>query len=124
MAARRKGSRRWIGADRFRADVLRWARRIGVTPARVQVQPMRHKWASCSAAGRLTFSRDLLLQEARFRDVVVVHELLHLRIPNHGKLFRGFLGAYLPGWERVVAGRARRVCGGSRGRSELRGESG
>ena len=71
---------------------------------------MRWKWASCSPAGRLTFSRDLLREEEPFREVVIIHELLHLRIPNHGKLFRSFLSAYVPDWERKVAGPARSIC--------------
>ena len=31
--------------------------------------------------------------------VVIVHELLHLRVANHGKLFKSLIRAYLPGWE-------------------------
>ena len=63
---------------RFKATVARWAARIGVRPARVQLQRMTAKWASCSSAGRLCFSRDLLRQTRAFQEVVVVHELLHL----------------------------------------------
>lgn len=56
---------------------------------------MRRKWASCSSRGRLTFDRELLKKPARFRAEVIVHELLHLKVPNHGKLFRALLRAYL-----------------------------
>jgi hypothetical protein len=28
---------------------------------------------------------------------VIVHELLHLKVPNHGKLFRALMKAYLAG---------------------------
>jgi predicted metal-dependent hydrolase len=27
-----------------------------------------------------------------------VHELVHLLAPNHGKVFKSFLAAYLPDW--------------------------
>jgi predicted metal-dependent hydrolase len=37
-----------------------------------------------------------------FQDYVIVHELLHLRVPNHGKLFKSLLTAYLPGWRRSI----------------------
>ncbi len=94
----------------FKAQVLRWAARIGVRPTRVQVQRMTCKWASCSTSGRICFSSDLLLEDAAFRELVIVHELLHLRVPNHGKLFKGLLGAYLPGWEKVADGRVGRLC--------------
>ena len=32
-------------------------------------------------------------------EFVIVHELLHLRVPNHGKLFKSLLSAYVPAWE-------------------------
>ena len=79
----------------FRTDVSRWAERINVTPRRVQVQRMTRKWASCSTTGTLTFSLSLLQEPAAFRDYVVVHELLHLIVPNHGRVFKGLLRAYL-----------------------------
>ena len=37
-------------------------------------------------------------QPLSFQDYVIVHELLHLRIRNHGKLFKTLLAAYLPDW--------------------------
>ena len=95
----------------FKAEVQRWAARIGVQPRRVQVQPMTKKWASCSSSGRVCFSTDLLLEEAVFRETVIVHELLHLRVPNHGKLFKSLLKAYLPKWEAVARGRVKQLCG-------------
>lgn len=51
--------------------------------------------ASCSSKGRLTFDLELLKQPAAFRAEVIVHELLHLRIPNHGPLFKAMVEAYL-----------------------------
>jgi len=71
---------------------------------------MTAKWASCSLAGRLCFSRDLLDEDAAFQEVVIVHELLHLLVPNHGKLFKSLLTAYVPGWERVCRNGLHRVC--------------
>lgn len=61
----------------------------------VRLRPMKRKWASCSTKGRLTFNTELLRQPARFRAEAVVHELLHLKVPNHGKLFRALLRSHL-----------------------------
>ncbi|MGO9287487.1 MAG: YgjP-like metallopeptidase domain-containing protein [Polyangia bacterium] len=36
-----------------------------------------------------------MTQPADFRKQVIVHEMLHLRVPNHGKLFKALLRAYL-----------------------------
>nr|BAL58063.1 hypothetical conserved protein [uncultured Chloroflexota bacterium] len=81
--------------DLFRAEVEAWARRLGVTPRQIRFRPMKRKWASCSSHGRLTFDTDLLRQPAAFRREVIVHELLHLKVPNHGPLFKALLRAYL-----------------------------
>jgi predicted metal-dependent hydrolase len=59
---------------------------------------MWRKWGSCSTNGVITLAHDLAGQEPAFQDFVIVHELLHLRVPNHGKLFKALLTAHVPGW--------------------------
>jgi len=84
-----------IPAEVFKAEVKAWAKRIKVEPKEIHIRPMKRKWASCSSKGRLTFDTDLLRQPADFRKEAIVHELLHLKVPNHGKLFRSLMKAYL-----------------------------
>jgi predicted metal-dependent hydrolase len=84
-----------VPAAVFKAEVRNWAKRIGVEPKEVHLRSMTRKWASCSMNGRLTFDVDLLHQPAAFRSEVIVHELLHLKVPNHGKLFQSLVRAYL-----------------------------
>ncbi len=97
-------------ATALRGQVDWWASKIGVTPARVQVQQMTKKWASCSPGGRISLSKDLLREDTAFQQVVIVHELLHLRVPNHGKLFKSLMNAFVPGWGKSTNGRIRSVC--------------
>jgi predicted metal-dependent hydrolase len=84
---------------RLRKRVDQWARRVKVMPRTVRIQPMVRKWGSCSINGTITLADDLVDQSPRFQDFVIVHELLHLRIPNHGKLFKAVLSAYVPSWK-------------------------
>lgn len=84
-----------VPRDVFLAEVTSWARRIKVDPKEVHLRPMAWKWGSCSTTGRLTFNVELLTQPAPFRRRVIVEELLHLKVPNHGKLFRALLKSYL-----------------------------
>lgn len=84
-----------ITVDIFKQEVRAWAVRIGVEPAEMHVRPMKQKWASCSSRGRVTFDVALLAQPAAFRDEVIVHELLHLKVPNHGPLFQSLTRAHL-----------------------------
>lgn len=82
-------------AQVFKDEVLTWARRIGVEPQEIRIRPMKTKWASCSGSGRLTFNSEILSQPAHFRAEAIVHELLHLKVPNHGKLFKELMKAFL-----------------------------
>jgi predicted metal-dependent hydrolase len=84
-----------VPVEIFKAEVRRWAERIGVEANEIHVRDMTRKWASCSSRGRLTFDIDLLREPATFRAEVIVHELVHLKVPNHGKLFRSLVRSYL-----------------------------
>ncbi len=84
----------------FKERVRVWAKRIRVQPTQVRMQHMSRKWASCSTRGWMTFSEDLLREPETFQEYVILHELLHLKVPNHGKLFKSLLSAYMPDWKR------------------------
>ena len=71
----------------FKAEVRQLAAKMKTEVKEVHLRPMKSKWASCSSGGRLTFDTKLLDEPARFRKDVIVHELLHLTVSNHGKLF-------------------------------------
>jgi hypothetical protein len=103
----------WKDVAEFKACVRKWADEIGVTPERIQVQKMSKKWASCSPSGIVSFSRDLLDEPRDFGEAVIVHELIHLIAPNHGRLFRGLYSTFMPNWREIVGDRA--VCGAFRG---------
>lgn len=79
----------------FKEEVKRWAQQIGVKPTEIHLRRMSRKWGSCSTSGRLTFSTELLGASEEIRNGAIVHELLHLRVPNHGPLFRNLEQAYL-----------------------------
>jgi predicted metal-dependent hydrolase len=72
--------------ETFRDEVRRWAARIGVEAREIRVRAMKRKWASASTAGRLTFNEELLGQRQERRAEVIVHELVHLKVGNHGPL--------------------------------------
>jgi len=84
---------------RLRRRVAAWVLRLKVKPRAVRVQRMTRKWGSCSSAGTVTLAVDLAGRRPAFQDYVVVHELLHLRVHNHGRLFKAFLSLHLPGWK-------------------------
>ena|SRR5947208_2311414 len=90
---------------------LSWATRLRVNPKVIRVQHMRKKWGSCSSAGTVTLASDLVMQDERFQDFVIVHELLHLRLTTHGRVFKALMSAHVPGWQ-TLERRRNDVCNG------------
>jgi predicted metal-dependent hydrolase len=76
-----------------------WAERLGVQVKCVQLRAMRKKWGSISTAGTLTLARDLLDMPHRLVEYVVCHELLHLKVPTHNRVYRLLLGQHIPDWQ-------------------------
>ncbi len=95
MSAARKRNPYGISKDRLKAEVAAWASLMRVDPMEVHVRPMTRKWGSCSTSGRVTLALDLLAEPYEQRKEVIVHELLHLKVPNHGKLFKTLRKAYM-----------------------------
>lgn len=89
----------WHDADDLRWAARHWATRIGVKPARIQIRAMQTKWASISTNGSMTLDLGLLTLPKELGEFVIVHELVHLLVPNHGRVFKSFMHAYLPDWE-------------------------
>lgn len=84
--------------ERLRRRVIPWARRLRVDPRVIRIQRMTQKWGSCSTTGIITLADDLTEQQIGFQNFVIAHELLHLRVPNHGKLFKALMSVHVPGW--------------------------
>ena len=74
------------------------ARQLGVQVQRIQFQPMRRKWGSISTAGNLTLAADLTRLPRRLVEYVICHELLHLKVPAHNKLYYLLLRQNIPDW--------------------------
>ena len=79
--------------------VERWSAVMGLYPAAVTITAAKRRYGSCSAHGRICFSYRLMRCPEAAIDLVVVHELCHLRHLNHGREFYALLAHYLPDWQ-------------------------
>ena len=71
---------------------------LGVSFERIRVGGQRTRWGSCSSSGTLSFNWRLALAPFSVLDYVVVHELCHLREPNHSPRFWALVEHRRPGW--------------------------
>lgn len=90
--------------EEFKARVREWAAKLDTPYRAISVRPMKNKWASYTKhSGLLIFNVELLGMNKTLGDYVIVHELLHSIVPNHGKLWKSLMRAYLGDYERLDA---------------------
>ena len=70
---------------------------LGVT--RVSVRNQRARWGSCATGGRISLNWRLVQTPDDVRDYVLIHELMHLRQPNHSARFWALVAKACPGHE-------------------------
>lgn len=59
----------------------------GLTVRRVTVRNQRSRWGSCSPRGAISLNWRLVQMPDAARDYIILHELMHLRQPNHSPRF-------------------------------------
>lgn len=67
------------------------ARRFGFKYAKVFIKHNLTNWGSCSSKGNINLNLNLLRLPEHLADYVILHELCHLREPNHGPGFHALL---------------------------------
>lgn len=90
--------------EAFKGRVREWAQKLDVKVRVISLRAMKNKWASYTrASDLLIFNTELLEMERELGDYVIVHELLHFFVPNHGKLWKSLMRAHLGDYERLEA---------------------
>lgn len=96
---KKKITKTWESKREFKEEVYLLASKIKVKVKQITIRPMTRKWASCSTSGYFTFNLELLGLERSLGEYVILHELLHYCVPNHGKLWKSLMEAHMPDHE-------------------------
>jgi predicted metal-dependent hydrolase len=80
------------------AAVERESARLSLRAGPISIRDPRSRWASCSRSGGLMFSWRLMLAPRAVFDYVAVHELCHLRHPDHSRRFWDAVARAWPTW--------------------------
>ena len=66
---------------------------------KLQIRKMTKRWGSCSPKGIIILNTQLIKAPSHCIDYVIIHELCHLKHPNHSKAFYRLLTQVMPNWE-------------------------
>lgn len=64
------------------------------------IRSMRLRWGSATPKGGVCFNLELIKAPLGCVDYVIMHELVHLEVPNHGPAFWRLLSRCMPDWEK------------------------
>ena len=83
-----------------RAALDRWAFRTGLSYTVFRVRKTLSRWGSCNVkTGGIHLSLYLANLPEACLDYVALHEICHLRFPDHGKDFHAMLAMYMPDYK-------------------------
>jgi len=103
----RKLLEKWFrsrAGDQFAKRVDEWApwcEKRGLPRPGMKLLKMSKRWGSAGPDGRIFLNPELVHMPSRCIDYVVIHEICHLRHPNHGPQFHRLLTSLMPDWRSV-----------------------
>ncbi len=76
-----------------------YARKVGITPSKVNIKKMRTRWGSASKNNVINLNEHLLKAPKGAIDYVILHEICHLKIRNHSHRFWELVQKFMPNYE-------------------------
>ncbi|MBV7433522.1 M48 family metallopeptidase [Cardiobacteriaceae bacterium TAE3-ERU3] len=64
----------------------------------LRVRRMKQQWGNCARKGHITLNQHLIKAPPECIDLVIIHELCHLKHFNHSPDFYQLMGEALPNW--------------------------
>ncbi len=92
----------WLKAQarkEIEAVVRQQAARMNLNVGSITIRDQRTRWGSCSSKGTLSFNWRLIMAPPAVLEYVVIHELSHLRHPNHSTAFWRVVAHYAPDYK-------------------------
>jgi predicted metal-dependent hydrolase len=99
----RTGIQRWYREEAHKeihSRCMWFSMMTGYSPASVRITDACQRWGSCNHQGGLNFSWRLIQAPLEIVDYVIVHELVHLRQPDHSRKFWATVEALMPDYKR------------------------
>jgi predicted metal-dependent hydrolase len=79
--------------------IQKWELRLNVRLEGYYLRRMTSRWGTCNCRARhIRLNTELATRAAHLLEYVVVHELVHLIVPNHGQRFVALMHKHYPAW--------------------------
>lgn len=84
--------------------IQKWESKLNIRISGYFLQRMKTKWGSCNhVVGNIRLNTELVKKPKDLLEYVIIHEMVHLIEPTHGKRFVSILDEYYPSWREARA---------------------
>ncbi|SDW71123.1 M48 family metallopeptidase [Paenibacillus sp. CF384] len=73
--------------------------KMGVSPGKLQLKDQKMRWGSCAADKSIYINWRIMMAPMKIIDYVLVHEMVHLKYPNHSAEFWQYVRSILPDYD-------------------------
>lgn len=75
--------------------IKKYSTLMDLYPKKIKIKPLKSAWGICYSSGTITFNLNLIKVPLNIIEYLVVHELGHLKHPNHSKEYWKYIGIYI-----------------------------
>lgn len=84
--------------------VLTWEQRLNVHLRGYSLRRMKTRWGTCNYRTKhIRLNTELVTKPSHLLEYVLVHEMVHLIVPNHGPRFVALMNEHFPSWREARA---------------------
>jgi predicted metal-dependent hydrolase len=84
--------------------IRNWEQRLNVHVKGYYLRRMKTRWGTCNYRTRhIRLNTELVTKPSHLLEYVLVHEMVHLIVPNHGVRFVALMNEHYPSWREARA---------------------
>jgi len=84
--------------------IQKWEQRMNVRVKGYFLRRMTSRWGTCNyRTGKIRLNTELVTKPSHLLEYVLVHEMVHLIVPNHGARFVALMNEHYPAWREARA---------------------
>lgn len=88
-----------LGQAKVQERLKYYQQHMDITPSKVVLKEQKMRWGTCTKEGAIYMNWRIIMAPVPVLDYILVHELAHIKYPNHSNEFWRFVQSILPDYK-------------------------